>query len=83
LGSKIQRLDEVGIAAVRQLVGEIVLAVDAFGQHLADEGFRIGHVFEAMRLQRVGIEPAVGHEIVDRFDRADLRKIIVGLALDV
>ena len=83
VAGEIQQFDQIGVAAVGQLLGKGVVAVDAFGQDLAHEGLRIAHVFEAVRLDRIVIKPRVGEEVVDRFDVADIGQVIFGLARDI
>ncbi|MCY1301712.1 hypothetical protein D9M70_513400 [compost metagenome] len=80
MGGEVQRFDELLVAVVGQLVGEGVVLVDAFGQHLAHESLGIGHVFETVGLHRIVVEPGIGKEIVDRFDVADLRQVVLRLA---
>jgi hypothetical protein len=80
---KIEGFGEFLVLGVRQLVGEGVLLVDAFGQHLAHEGLGIVHVFETMRLHGIVEDPGIGHEFIDRFDLGNPLEIIFAFPGDL
>ncbi|MCY1508527.1 hypothetical protein D9M68_428390 [compost metagenome] len=81
--TEVEGLRKIAVAFIRETVGKTVIVLQVTFQNLAHEGLGIGHVLQAMRLHRVGVEPVVVEERVDGFHAVDVFPVMLGLARDL